>query len=125
MFNNEEIQQKPFFFQKKILVNGAGAGAGCVEALAWTTPTERLKVLRQSRAAIGGNAVDTSLTAVLRESGVRGLYVGWWPTMLRQGSSVAVRFTVFSPVRDFLNNATGYVRTKYGLIPPPPPLPPH
>ena len=62
------------------------------EALFWTAPTERLKVLRQATAGMGmGAAGSTSVMTVVREQGIGGLYVGALPTALRQASSTAIR----------------------------------
>ena len=73
-----------------------GTGAGIAEALFWTTPSERLKVLQQN--AAGGGAKAMGLRQILATHGVAGLYVGAIPTALRQGSSVATRFTVVAPI---------------------------
>ena len=71
-----------------------GFGAGMAEALFWTAPTERLKILRQAKAGEGVGGAVGELSVILREQGVRGLYVGAGATAARQASSVAVRFSV-------------------------------
>ena len=63
------------------------------EALFWTAPTERLKILRQAKAGEGVGGAVGELSVILREQGVRGLYVGAGATAARQASSVAVRFS--------------------------------
>jgi len=73
-----------------------GIGAGMTEALVWTTPTERLKILRQAKASElkGSNRVPPpSALEIFRTQGIAGLYVGAIPTAARQASSVAIRFT--------------------------------
>lgn len=67
-----------------------GMGAGMCEALFWTAPTERLKVLRQATAGTGAGGGTTTVLTVVREQGLGGLYVGALPTAARQASSTAV-----------------------------------
>merc|ERR1712232_1343541 len=83
----------------------AGLGAGSAEAAIWTTPTERLKVLRQSEAG-GGSKYSTTLGSVrtiIAEGGVSSLFVGLVPTVLRQASSVGTRFMLYEPVKGVIN----------------------
>eukprot|EP00300_Choanocystis_sp_HF-7_P025012 c26635_g1_i1.p1 GENE.c26635_g1_i1~~c26635_g1_i1.p1 ORF type:complete len:173 (-),score=33.57 c26635_g1_i1:98-616(-) len=74
-----------------------GLGAGAAEALLWTTPSERIKVLQQT-ATIKNNKVPSVLT-VIRETGVSRVYVGAMATTLRQSSSVAVRFATADHIK--------------------------
>ena len=78
-----------------------GLGAGMGEALLWTAPTERLKVLRQSSAGLGktASASSHSVSTILREQGIGGLYVGAGATAMRQASSTAVRFATLDYVK--------------------------
>lgn len=76
-----------------------GMGAGMAEALVWTAPTERLKVLRQSRAGMGDRTNHVSVGQFIRQHGVSTLYVGAVPTMLRQATSVATRFAMLDQVK--------------------------
>eukprot|EP00327_Prymnesium_parvum_P030176 CAMPEP_0195581938 /NCGR_PEP_ID=MMETSP0814-20130614/21259_1 /TAXON_ID=97485 /ORGANISM="Prymnesium parvum, Strain Texoma1" /LENGTH=235 /DNA_ID=CAMNT_0040719421 /DNA_START=1 /DNA_END=704 /DNA_ORIENTATION=+ len=78
----------------------AGTLAGCVEAIVWVVPTERLKLLRQSE--IGGGAgtgvgasVIRGVRAVLAKQGVGGLWVGSGPTVARQGIANGARFCMY------------------------------
>jgi hypothetical protein len=82
-----------------------GTGAGICEALFWTCPTERLKVLKQSMAGSGTQAMG--LKEVLATQGVRGLYAGAGATTARQASSVAIRFTVMEQLSVVLCSVTG------------------
>jgi len=90
----------------KTLVNLlAGLGAGMVEAVVWTAPTERLKVLRQNdinSTTPKYNSLIGGTRTVLAEQGVRGLYVGAFPTALRQSSSVGVRFMAYAEFKKIL-----------------------
>jgi len=80
----------------------AGLGAGTAEACFWTTPTERLKVLRQTEVGAANpryTSMYTSVRIILREQGIRGLYVGLVPTAIRQSSSVGFRFMWYDSVK--------------------------
>lgn len=80
----------------------AGVGAGFTEAFLWTTPTERLKVLRQNDIRSGLNRYGTligSVRTVAAEHGVTGLYAGIGACGLRQASGVGVRFAVYGRVK--------------------------
>lgn len=92
-----------------------GTGAGMVEALGWTCPSERLKVLQQSTAGTGGKV--PSYMEVLKVQGIRGLYVGAIPTAGRQATSVAVRFTMVDQVKGvrLCKNAFRSHTTTFGL----------
>lgn len=79
----------------------AGIGAGFYEAALWTTPTERLKVLRQSEVG-GGEQYKTMIGAtryIIKTQGIRGMFVGVVPTAIRQSSSVGVRFWLYPSVK--------------------------
>jgi solute carrier family 25 citrate transporter 1 len=89
-----------------------GLGAGMGEALLWTAPTERLKVLRQASAGLGqsAGAGRHTLLTLFREQGIGGLYVGAGPTAARQASSTAVRFAVLEHLRQLACSTCGYDR---------------
>ena len=82
-----------------------GLAAGFTEAVVWTTPTERLKVLRQSEISSGGQKYGSLLGGVgtiLREQGIIGLYKGVVATGIRQASSVGVRFMLYGEVKKLI-----------------------
>jgi hypothetical protein len=85
-----------------------GLGAGMAEALFWTAPTERLKVLRQARAGQGKTCVPPSVSSIIRERGVRDLYVGAGATAARQASSVAMRFCFLEEAKTLICRRMGY-----------------
>jgi len=91
--------------QNPAKVFAAGGLAGLTEAVVWTTPLDRLKILRQASigasgaatAAAGAEEARSTLPGrqvwgILRRHGIRGLYVGCIPTAIRQASGLAVRF---------------------------------
>ncbi|CAJ1400161.1 unnamed protein product [Effrenium voratum] len=80
----------------------AGIGAGFAEAFLWTTPTERLKVLRQNDIKSGLNRYSSlvgSVKTVATEHGITGLYAGIGATGIRQASGVGVRFALYGHVK--------------------------
>ena len=85
-----------------------GMGAGLCEALFWTAPTERLKVLRQAAAGTGTGGGSTTVMTVVREQGIGGLYVGALPTALRQATSTAIRFSTLAHIKRVVCGALGY-----------------
>jgi solute carrier family 25 citrate transporter 1 len=84
-----------------------GGGAGLAEALCWTAPNERLKILQQATAGSGGKSVPYMV--LLQQLGVRGIYVGAVPTALRQATSAAVRFAIVDHVKELFRIASGAV----------------
>jgi len=84
-----------------------GLGAGAVEALALTAPTDRVKVLSQAMSAQKGG-VPISAVELVRQQGLGGLYTGALATALRQSSSVAVRFFCFGSIKARACDALGH-----------------
>jgi len=87
--------------QTSVVNMSSGLLAGFVEAAVWTTPTERIKVLRQTEVG-GGSKYGNLFTAsryIVQTQGVTGLFVGLVPTSIRQASSVGVRFALYPFVK--------------------------
>ncbi|KAF7974420.1 hypothetical protein HWV62_12284 [Athelia sp. TMB] len=83
----------------------AGLGAGMMEAIFAVTPSETIKTKLiddakgpnpQYRGLIHGTA------AIVRAEGLRGIYRGLFPVMMRQGANSAVRFTTYSTLKQFV-----------------------
>eukprot|EP00301_Raphidiophrys_heterophryoidea_P002154 c11005_g1_i3.p3 GENE.c11005_g1_i3~~c11005_g1_i3.p3 ORF type:complete len:102 (+),score=15.37 c11005_g1_i3:290-595(+) len=72
----------------------AGTLSGAAEAVVWTTPTERIKVLQQDQAVLGGVSRSTwaEVNHLVQRQGISGLFVGTFPTILKQSASVGMRF---------------------------------
>lgn len=85
-----------------------GLGAGMGEALLWTAPTERLKVLKQASAGAGTGGASLGLVKLLREQGLGGVYVGAGATAARQATSTAVRFSVLDKLKAHICGSLGY-----------------
>lgn len=84
-----------------------GLGAGVVESMALTAPTERVKVLSQALSADRGGAPLTAVQLV-KEKGFLTLYTGSLATTLRQSSSTAVRFFCFGEIKASLCRSLGH-----------------
>lgn len=85
----------------------AGLGAGFTEAFLWTTPTERLKVLRQNDIRSGSNrysSLPSAVRTVATEHGIMGLYAGIGACGIRQASGVGVRFAIYGRVKALLTS---------------------
>ena len=81
-------------------------GAGAIEALSLTAPTDRVKVLGQAMSAQAGKPITAR--ELIAQKGVGTLYQGALATTLRQGSSVAVRFFCFGKIKEGMSNSLGY-----------------
>lgn len=87
----------------------AGLGAGMMEAVFAVTPSETIKtkliddgkraVPKYPRGLVPGTA------AIVREEGIRGIYRGLFPVMLRQGANSAVRFGTYSTLKNFVSGS--------------------
>lgn len=86
-----------------------GLMAGAAEAAIWTTPTERLKVVKQASIGNGGKSMGTfeSARVMVAEGGISNLFVGLGPTVVRQASSVGIRFMLYEPVKNIINTING------------------
>jgi len=83
----------------------AGLGAGMMEAIFAVTPSETIKTKLiedsrrpnpQYRGLIHGT------TSIVREEGLRGIYRGLFPVMMRQGANSAIRFTTYTTLKQFV-----------------------
>ncbi|KAJ7158853.1 mitochondrial tricarboxylate transporter [Mycena filopes] len=86
----------------------AGLGAGMMEAIFAVTPSETIKTKLiddakgpnpQYRGLLHGTA------SIVRQEGIRGIYRGLFPVMMRQGANSAVRFTTYSTLKQFVQGA--------------------
>lgn len=100
-----------------------GLGAGFIEAAVWVTPTERLKVLRQKEIS-NPNPKFTGMVGatkvLLQEQGPKGLFVGFFPTAVRQGLAMAIRFMMYDEVKKVIvgegKKATGMQSLAAGMV---------
>lgn len=81
-----------------------GLGAGICEALFAVIPQESIKVKfindrisdkPKYKGLING------IAQIIKENGLRGTYQGVTPTLIKQGSNQAIRFSVFESLRDW------------------------
>ncbi|KAJ3197542.1 hypothetical protein HK101_002845 [Irineochytrium annulatum] len=87
----------------------AAISAGVIEAVLVVTPTETIKtkLIEDSiRAQATGtapryNGLVRGTTAIVKESGLKGVYQGVVSVMMRQGANSAVRLTVYATMKDW------------------------
>jgi len=74
----------------------AGVLAGCAEAVLAVTPMETIKVklIQHNMGLVSG------VRAIVKESGVAGLYQGLFATVLKQSSNQGLRFMFFNTYKD-------------------------
>lgn len=79
----------------------SGLTAGVIESSIWTTPTERLKVLKQT------SSNKISISQIIKKHGFNGLFIGGVPTAMRQASSVGFRFMMYDKTKQTLSRGNG------------------
>ncbi|KAL3926046.1 MAG: hypothetical protein SGPRY_003498 [Prymnesium sp.] len=82
-------------------------GSGIIESFALTSPTDRVKVLKQV-ASTQQCSTKVSFLSVVRDHGFLALYRGALATTLRQASSVAIRFFCFEEIKTALCTTLRY-----------------
>jgi len=83
----------------------AGVGTGVCEAIIAVTPAETIKtklIHDQSSLNPRYRGFVHGVSTMIRDDGLRGIYRGLAPTILRQSANSAVRFTVYGIVGDWL-----------------------
>ena len=76
----------------------AGLSSGAIEAMIWTSPTERVKIIQQnSKTHISTKNV---IANIIKENGILGLYIGTVPTIYKQSLSVGTRFWLYNIIKD-------------------------
>lgn len=80
----------------------AGLSSGAIEAMIWTSPTERVKIIQQnSKIHISTKNV---IANIIKENGISGLYIGTVPTIYKQSLSVGTRFWLYNIIKDLFEN---------------------
>lgn len=84
----------------------AGLGAGMMEAIFAVTPSETIKtkLIDDAKRAVPKYppGLVAGTTAIVKEEGMRGIYRGLGPVMMRQGANSAVRFGTYSTLKNFV-----------------------
>ncbi|KZV89477.1 citrate transporter [Exidia glandulosa HHB12029] len=85
----------------------AGMGAGLMEAIIAVTPSETIKTkliddAKRPQPRFHGLVHGTRI--IVAEEGIRGIYRGLGPVMMRQGANSAVRFTTYSTLKQFVQS---------------------
>mmetsp|Transcript_21385 Transcript_21385/g.40068 ORF Transcript_21385/g.40068 Transcript_21385/m.40068 type:complete len:294 (-) Transcript_21385:149-1030(-) len=91
----------------------AGLMAGAFEGALWTTPTERLKVLRQTHPEMQGR----SAPEIIKAQGVRGMLVGIVPTVIRQAFSIGFRILCYAPIKAAVKGFLQGSGIEHGMLP--------
>jgi len=87
----------------------AGLGAGMTEAIFAVTPSETIKtklIDDAKRPVPRYRGLIHGTTEIVKAEGLRGIYRGLFPVMMRQGANSAVRFTTYSTLKQFCQGAT-------------------
>ncbi|CAL1713763.1 unnamed protein product [Somion occarium] len=85
----------------------AGLGAGVMEALFAVTPSETIKTKLIDDAKSPNPKYRGLLhgtVSIVKEEGIRGVYRGLFPVMMRQGANSAVRFTTYTTLKQFVQS---------------------
>ena len=91
----------------------AGLSSGAIEAMVWTSPTERVKIIQQnSKKYISTQNV---ISNILRNNGIQGLYIGTVPTIYKQSLSVGSRFWMYNIIKEFFEK-DGQKITSYQTV---------
>jgi len=83
----------------------AGLGAGMMEAIFAVTPSETIKTKLIDDAKSPNprfRGLMHGTMTIVREEGIRGVYRGLFPVMMRQGANSAVRFTTYTTLKQFV-----------------------
>ncbi|KAI0270558.1 mitochondrial tricarboxylate transporter [Gloeopeniophorella convolvens] len=87
----------------------AGLGAGVMEAIFAVTPSETIKtklIDDAKRAQPQYRGLMHGTASIVRQEGLRGVYRGLVPVMMRQGANSAVRFTTYTTLKQFVQSRT-------------------
>ncbi|EIM80150.1 mitochondrial tricarboxylate transporter [Stereum hirsutum FP-91666 SS1] len=87
----------------------AGLGAGMTEAVLAVTPSETIKTkliddAKRPQPQYRGLVHGTM--SIVRQEGIRGIYRGLFPVMMRQGANSAIRFTTYATLKQFVQSRT-------------------
>jgi solute carrier family 25 citrate transporter 1 len=90
----------------------AGLGAGITEAIIAVTPMETVKTkfIHDQNKALDARkyrGLVHGVRTIIAEEGIRGVYQGLLPTMLKQGGNQACRFFVFNQLKGVTTKSTG------------------
>ncbi|XP_076453417.1 tricarboxylate transport protein, mitochondrial-like [Babylonia areolata] len=81
-----------------------GLGAGVMEAIFAVTPMETVKVKfinDQTSAKPHYRGFFHGVSQIVKEQGIRGVYQGLTPTIMKQGSNQAIRFFVMETLKEW------------------------
>ncbi|KAH8093077.1 mitochondrial tricarboxylate transporter [Cristinia sonorae] len=85
----------------------AGLGAGIMEAIFAVTPSETIKtkLIDDAKSPVPRyRGLLHGTVTIVREEGLRGVYRGLFPVVMRQGANSAVRFTTYTTLKQFVQS---------------------
>lgn len=92
----------------------AGVISGAIESVIWTAPTERIKILQQKM------PTSISTTALIQNTiktkGIKSLYQGTVPTIIKQSASVGSRFWLYGILKDKISNPEREIKIYQTLL---------
>ncbi|XP_029637608.1 tricarboxylate transport protein B, mitochondrial [Octopus sinensis] len=100
-FKKRSVDEKGNLPMNKRLLCGLGAGVS--EAILAVTPMETVKVKfinDQTSANPKFKGFFHGVSQIIKEKGIRGVYQGLTPTILKQGTNQAMRFFVMETLKD-------------------------
>ena len=119
------------YFKEKLKADGeltnprlllAGLMSGVTEALIAVTPSETIKtkLIHDARNATPRfTGMIQGIPIILKEQGMKGLYQGAFPVVMRQGANQMIRFTTYSLLKDEATKRghnNGFVTFAIGFI---------
>jgi hypothetical protein len=105
--NNKDISSN----QKNLI---AGIISGAIESVIWTAPTERIKILQQKLT----NPISTSrlIRNTIKTKGIKSLYQGTVPTILKQSASVGTRFWLYGYLKEMISTPDKEIKIYQTLL---------
>lgn len=112
------------FFKSQLEENGkmtptrnmlAGLGAGVAEAVFAVTPAETVKtkmIHDQNSANPKYRGLVHGVSTMVKEEGLKGIYKGVTPTMLKQGCNQACRFTIYELAKNLISGGDAKYKMK-------------
>ena len=89
----------------------AGVSAGTIESILWTAPTERIKILQQKTAtnSLKYKSSYYIIKDLYYNQGLRGLFIGTSPTIMKQSLSIGSRFWCYEKLKNYFMDANNHV----------------
>jgi len=93
----------------------SGMIAGAIESVIWTAPTERIKILQQ-KTPERNLPIRQIIKDIIQKNGINNLYQGAIPTIIKQSTSVGVRFWMYEILKSRFkkkDESIGIIKTMF------------